>query len=99
MNAFLFKRIPQLPDSIVDEFKRIIGRPPSMDILAHCQHELMHKILSIIFDEEFVRQYKEGVVILCADGISRRIFPRIFTYSADYPEKCVEIKSYTLPIL
>ncbi len=83
----------------MDEFKQITGRPPSMDILAHCQHELMHKILSIIFDEEFVRQYKEGVVILCADGISWHIFPHIFTYSADYPEKCVEIKLYTIPIL
>jgi hypothetical protein len=26
-----------------------------------------------------------------SDGISRRFYSRIFTYSADYPEKCVEI--------
>jgi hypothetical protein len=29
------------------------------------------------------------MVIQCADGIERRIYPRIFTYSADYPEKWV----------
>jgi hypothetical protein len=29
------------------------------------------------------------MVLKCADGVLRRIFPRIFTYSADYPEKCV----------
>ena len=27
----------------------------------------------------------------CADGIKRRIYPRIFSYSADYPEKYVYI--------
>lgn len=86
----------QLPDSVVDAFKQVTGKSPTIDILAHCRCELMLKILSVIFDKEFVRQYKEGAVILCADGISRRIFPRIFTYSADYPEKCVEIKLYTL---
>jgi Plavaka transposase len=31
--------------------------------------------------------YEHGIVIDCADGIRRRIFPRFFTYSADYPEK------------
>jgi hypothetical protein len=29
------------------------------------------------------------MVIKCVDGIVRRIFPRFFTYSADYPEKWV----------
>jgi hypothetical protein len=26
---------------------------------------------------------------LCADDLQRRFYPRIFTYSADYPEKWV----------
>ncbi|KAF9232549.1 hypothetical protein BU15DRAFT_90630 [Melanogaster broomeanus] len=30
-----------------------------------------------------------GVVITCYDGVKRRVFPRIFTYSADYPEKAI----------
>ncbi|KAL6298277.1 hypothetical protein BKA93DRAFT_710038, partial [Sparassis latifolia] len=28
-----------------------------------------------------------GIVITCCDGVQRRFYPRIFTYSADYPEK------------
>lgn len=31
----------------------------------------------------------QGLVITCADDVTRRIFPRFFTYSADYPEKFV----------
>ncbi len=43
----------------------------------------------LLQDEEFKEAYKNGIVIECADGILRRLFPRFFTYSADYPEKCV----------
>jgi len=38
-------------------------------------------------DDKFLEAYNHGVIVKCADGIVRRIFPRIFTYSADYPEK------------
>jgi hypothetical protein len=31
--------------------------------------------------------YKNGIVVKFFDGIFRRIFPRFYTYSADYPEK------------
>lgn len=31
--------------------------------------------------------YEHGFVLLCGDGITRRLFPRFFCYSADYPEK------------
>jgi hypothetical protein len=40
-------------------------------------------------DPEFMYAYIHGIVIECFDGILRRFFPRIFTYSADYPEKYV----------
>jgi hypothetical protein len=30
-----------------------------------------------------------GFVVRCGDNIERRVYPRIFTYSADYPEKYV----------
>lgn len=40
-----------------------------------------------MMDSEFLHAYQHGIVIRCGDGITRRIFPRIFTYSADYPEK------------
>jgi len=57
----------------------------------------MHAIWGIILDDEFVHAYKYGVVVECFDGVKRRIYPRIFTYSADYPEKCV-INHIQLPI-
>lgn len=47
----------------------------------------MHAQLSVLLDDEFVEGYIHGVVITCPDGIERRFYPRIFTYSADYPEK------------
>lgn len=49
----------------------------------------MHEVWRIILDKEFLHAYKHGIVIRCPDGIMRRIFPRIFTYSADYPEKYI----------
>lgn len=40
-----------------------------------------------MLDPEFIHAYHNGVVVQCGDGITRRLFPRIFTYSADYLEK------------
>ena len=40
-----------------------------------------------MLDDAFVVAYAHGVLITCSDGIKHRIFPRIFTYAADYPEK------------
>ena len=30
-----------------------------------------------------------GILIEFIDGVTCRVFPRILTYSADYPEKCI----------
>jgi hypothetical protein len=49
----------------------------------------MHAQWSILLDEEFLEAYTHGIVIKCCDGIVRRFYPRILTYSADYPEKYV----------
>lgn len=63
------------------------GKGASAQLLAHCRRELFHESWKLILDDEFVQAYKHGIVIDCADGIRRRVYPRIFTYSADYPEK------------
>ncbi len=47
----------------------------------------MHALWLLLLDEEFLHAYEHGIVIRCGDGITRHVFPRIFTYSADYPEK------------
>lgn len=48
----------------------------------------MHAVWTLLLDKEFMYAYEHGIIIECPDGVSRRFYPRIFTYSADYPEKC-----------
>lgn len=54
----------------------------------------MQQIWLLLLDKEFMEAYEHGILIECADGVIRRLFPRIFTYSADYPEKCVFVRMY-----
>jgi hypothetical protein len=49
----------------------------------------MQAIWALLLDEEFMDTYKNDIVIRCGDGITWRVFPHFFTYSADYPEKYV----------
>lgn len=57
-------------------------------MLAHCRRELFHATWKeLLKDEEFLHAYRYGIVLTCTDGITHRIYPRIFSYSADYPEK------------
>ncbi|KAG2022247.1 hypothetical protein CC2G_000019 [Coprinopsis cinerea AmutBmut pab1-1] len=83
--------IPQLPDSFQDQLKQWHTQwsKPShrKEVLSHCRRELMHAAWRILLDDDFLHAYKYGMVVKCADGVERRIYPRIFTYSADYPEK------------
>jgi Plavaka transposase len=55
----------------------------------------MHQVCRLLLDEEFMEAYRHGIVLRCADGILRRVFPRIFTYSADYPEKYAVLSCFT----
>ncbi|EAU81343.2 hypothetical protein CC1G_07273 [Coprinopsis cinerea okayama7 len=52
-----------------------------------CEHVAYFESWSLILDDELVDAIENGVVITCCDGIRRRFYIRIFTYSADYPEK------------
>ena len=45
----------------------------------------MQGVWRILLDDDFLDAYEN--IILFPDGIERRLFPRFFTYSADYPEK------------
>jgi hypothetical protein len=55
----------------------------------HCRRELFHACWEVLLDTEFLYAYRHGIVTKCADGLMRRVYPRIFTYSADYPEKYI----------
>ncbi|KAG2753045.1 hypothetical protein P692DRAFT_201706406 [Suillus brevipes Sb2] len=81
--------LPSLPDNIKDLFNSLPGISKSgmAALHAHCRRDLFHACWKQLLDAEFLHAYRHGVVLRCPDGIFRRVFPRIFTYSADYPEK------------
>ncbi|KAG2336252.1 hypothetical protein BDR05DRAFT_978825 [Suillus weaverae] len=80
---------PSLLDSIKDVLSNLprISKTGILALQTHCQRELFQGCWNILLDAEFISAYRHGLVLRCPDGISRRVFPRIFTYSADYPEK------------
>ncbi|KAI0816876.1 hypothetical protein BC628DRAFT_1334130, partial [Trametes gibbosa] len=79
--------IPGLPDTLQDFYTDVYGVPPSKDVLTFCKRELMRQIWLWLMDTEFMDAYEHGMLVTCGDGVVRRLFPRIFSYSADYPEK------------
>ncbi|KAJ3963332.1 hypothetical protein EV361DRAFT_222660 [Lentinula raphanica] len=83
--------IPSLPALFHDFASRFFTKWSTTKqregLLTHCRRELMHAVWRFLLDDEFLDAWKYGIVIRCHDGVSRRFYPRIFTYSADYPEK------------
>jgi len=79
----------QLPDVFQDSVSKfhVHWNTQKEGILMHCCRELMHAVWMHLLDDAFIHAEKYGIVIRCRDGIERRVYPRIFTYSADYPEK------------
>lgn len=67
-------------------------------MLTHLRRELMHEVWAKLLSDDVVDAWVHGQVIKCADGVTRRVYPRILTYSADYPEKCVTSISLHLSI-
>ena len=80
----------QLPDNFKDFVAQFTEQAPlNPTLMTHCQREFFHEQWRHILDAEFLEAFCHGIVVECYDGISRRFYPRIFTYSADYPEKRV----------
>lgn len=63
------------------------GKGVGRDCTTHCQRELFQAQWNVLLDDQFLEACKHGIVILCCDGVERKFYPRVFTYSADYPEK------------
>lgn len=71
-------------------FQRTDGDGVPPENVTQCRRELIQAIWrKLMADPEFREAYRNGIVVKCWDGIERRLFPRIFTYSADYPEAYV----------
>ncbi|KAJ3560946.1 hypothetical protein NP233_g10506 [Leucocoprinus birnbaumii] len=80
--------IPSLPKAFQDRYCELFKDISTASVaLTHMRHELMHTIWCLLLDEDFQRAYIHGMIVKCADGITQLLFPRFFTYSADYPEK------------
>lgn len=80
----------QLPDEFTHfATQRIGGKGPKKPFLTHCRRECFHAQLEVLIDDKFLEVWKHSIVIKCFDGVFHRFYPRIFTYSADYPEKSV----------
>ncbi|KAJ3536274.1 hypothetical protein NMY22_g6101 [Coprinellus aureogranulatus] len=80
--------LQHLPDAFHDWFlqrsgKKVVGEP----LLSHLRRELFHGQWKMLLDDEFVQAYEHGLIVDCNDGVRRRFYPRILTYSTDYPER------------
>ncbi|KAF6758408.1 hypothetical protein DFP72DRAFT_1065097 [Ephemerocybe angulata] len=77
-----------LPDEFADWYTRLSGKKRVASTLStHLNRELFHGQWNALLDAEFVHAYQHGLVVDCFDKVRRRFYPRILTYSADYPEK------------
>ena len=56
-------------------------------LLTHCHRKFFHVQWCILLDDEFLEAYEHGIMIAWQDQVKHHIYPWIFTYSADYPEK------------
>lgn len=65
-------------------------------MLTHLKRELMHGIWDKLLTPAFIHAWVHGDEIKCFDGVIRLVFPRFFTYAADYPEKFVISLSWVL---
>lgn len=83
-----------MPDSFQDFYINTFGTSAAEDTLTFCKRELFHAVWALIFNLAFMHAYEFGFAVLCADGIMRLLFPRIFLYTADYPEKLVPVNFY-----
>lgn len=81
--------IPTLPkDKLQDLYFALFGILASASMITHLKRELMHSVLLIVLlNPAFIQAYRDGILVECVDHILRRFFPRLITYSADYPEK------------
>ncbi|EJF60787.1 hypothetical protein DICSQDRAFT_147740 [Dichomitus squalens LYAD-421 SS1] len=81
--------VPSIPANLLRYYEETFGVPASAAVIRLLKYDLMQKVWLLLLDAEFMYAFTHGVIVVCGDGITRRVFPRIFLYCADYPEKCL----------
>ncbi|KAF6756915.1 hypothetical protein DFP72DRAFT_1066293 [Ephemerocybe angulata] len=78
----------EIPDQFAEWYTEKTGKKNVSKVLSsHLKREFFHAQWKALLDDDFVHAYKHGLVAKGFDGETRRFYPRILTYSADYPEK------------
>jgi hypothetical protein len=81
--------LKQLPGYVAQKYQEAYGIAPSKEMLMHLKRELVQEIWALLLTPRFMHAYVHGMVLVCADHIKRRLYPRLLIYMADYPEKRV----------
>ncbi|KAG8696869.1 hypothetical protein FRC08_006873 [Ceratobasidium sp. 394] len=79
--------IPKMSDEVKSKIEMLQSGKLQPALLAHCKREIFHNCWRILLDDDFIDAYKHGMNVKYSNGVERCLYPRIFTYSADYPEK------------
>ena len=58
-------------------------------VLKLLKRDIHNSVINLLMDEDFIQAYEHEILVECSDGVLRLIFPHIFVYSADYPERSV----------
>ncbi|KAH6902770.1 hypothetical protein BKA70DRAFT_1111955 [Coprinopsis sp. MPI-PUGE-AT-0042] len=79
--------VPKLDDTFEEWYDSTFGANASKEHLAFLRKEIYHAVWDLILDADFMHAYFHGFEWKFWDAIIRLVFPRVFTHSADYPEK------------
>lgn len=71
------------------EYVKACGVLASVAVLHFCKHELMQAIWILLLDDDFIKAYQHGIVVVCGNRVTCHLFSRILIYSTDYPKKSV----------
>ncbi|KAG8697132.1 hypothetical protein FRC09_008057 [Ceratobasidium sp. 395] len=82
--------LPKITGEVKTQIEAVLGgRAMTDDMRAHTRRDMFQGCWEGVMDDEFVKACHEGIVTVCPDGVKRRVYPRIMSYSADYPEQAL----------
>ncbi|KAF5355377.1 hypothetical protein D9757_014596 [Collybiopsis confluens] len=83
--------IPKLSEDFKGWYQEQYGCTPTEAVMTFMRREIPHAIYAELFDKDFMNAYRDGIILRCGNKVTRSMFPRLFTWSADYPEKMLLI--------